>query len=204
MNKKCLSMTGTRVHNIWRGVIKRTKPGALENKGKYSELSICDRWKGSTGFLNFLEDMGEPPPGMTIERIDNNKGYSPENCKWATKTEQANNRSTNLVYSVLGRKMTLAQISKEYELNYANLRAKVVNYNYPVEYLVKWQLLKKEYGVVELKTSNLPHRLAKMYTHNGETKTCREWAVQYKIPHSTLRKRLSKNWPMDKALTITP
>ena len=54
-------------------------------------ITICDRWKERGGFSNFLEDMGERPEGYSLERIDNELGYFPENCKWADKTQQANN-----------------------------------------------------------------------------------------------------------------
>jgi len=53
-------------------------------------IRVCDRWLNS--FVNFLEDMGERPEGMTIDRIDNTKGYSPENCVWSTITQQNNNK----------------------------------------------------------------------------------------------------------------
>ena len=55
-------------------------------------ITVCDRWRGPDGFANFLADMGERPAGKTLDRKDNDRGYSPDNCRWATNGEQASNK----------------------------------------------------------------------------------------------------------------
>jgi hypothetical protein len=61
-------------------------------------IRVCSRWDSyDPGFKNFLEDMGERPKGMTLDRRDNNKGYCKSNCRWATHHEQARNTRINLI-----------------------------------------------------------------------------------------------------------
>lgn len=55
-------------------------------------IGVCERWRGKNGYDNFIADLGEPPLGLTLGRIDNDKGYSPDNCRWETWKQQAANR----------------------------------------------------------------------------------------------------------------
>lgn len=70
-------------------------------------VEICESWKAS--FVNFLADMGERPAGTTLDRIDNSKGYFPDNCRWATPKQQGNNRTTNKILTIGGKQLTMQQ-----------------------------------------------------------------------------------------------
>ena len=69
-------------------------------------IAVCERWRGS--FANFLADMGERPPGTTIDRRDVNGNYEPGNCRWATKKQQSRNQKSNRIVAHAGRSLTLA------------------------------------------------------------------------------------------------
>ena len=82
-------MTGA--YRSWLKMRERVKNNPL-----YATRFICEAWES---FENFLADMGERPPNLTLERVDNDLGYFPANCKWATRKEQANNRGTKKLFT---------------------------------------------------------------------------------------------------------
>jgi hypothetical protein len=82
----------TPTHNSWLAMKQRCGYAAGETFARYGAqgITVCDRWLHS--FENFLADMGERPRGMTLDRIDNAKGYEPGNCRWATHRQQRMNQ----------------------------------------------------------------------------------------------------------------
>lgn len=84
-------LSTTRTHKIWRGMLDRATNPRAGNAKNYvlRGIGVCDRW---LSFENFYEDMGPAPDGLTLERVDNEKGYGPDNCIWATDLAQRRNK----------------------------------------------------------------------------------------------------------------
>jgi hypothetical protein len=72
-------------------------------------IAVCERW---LSFDNFIEDMGPRPAGMSIDRIDNDKGYEPSNCAWATPAEQSKNRRVTWMMTYQGKRMPARDVAR--------------------------------------------------------------------------------------------
>ncbi len=106
----------TAEYRTWRGLFTRCENEKAENYPDYGGrgITVCERWRGKNGFMNFLTDMGRRPgKGWSIERRDINGDYFPENCRWATATEQANNKRMTVLIEFDGRKLTATQWERE-------------------------------------------------------------------------------------------
>ena len=86
-------------------------------------ITVCERWRSSVA--NFYTDMGAPPPGMTLERLDNDGPYSPENCVWASPKQQARNRRTSHFLTHDGETHTMAAWAEKLHLNVRILQGRI-------------------------------------------------------------------------------
>jgi hypothetical protein len=101
-------------------------------------ITLCDRWRygenGKSGFECFLADMGpRPSPEMTVDRIDNDGNYEPGNCQWATRKQQAANRSTSKYFNYYGEKLTVNEIVERTGLSKEMLRHRLLRAGWTVE-----------------------------------------------------------------------
>lgn len=114
--KQTHGMTHTPAWICWMSMGQRCRN---KNRSDYENyggrgITICKRWET---FEHFLADMGPPPVGFSLDRIDVNGNYEPENCRWATTVEQGRNRRNNRILTIDGVAATLAEWCELYGIN---------------------------------------------------------------------------------------
>ena len=123
-------------------IIKRR----VKSKPGYQHVQMCDEWENDfTAFRTWALANGYEP-GLTIDRIDNSKGYSPDNCRWVTWRQQANNRSTNVCIEYDGKQMTLSELAEHIGLPKSTVK------------------LRYEYGWSIADIANTPYRSRKKWS----------------------------------------
>ncbi len=104
---------------MWLNMIQRCENPNFPDYPNYGGrgISVCSEWRND--YLRFLDGMGErPSPEHQIDRRDNDKGYSPDNCRWATRSENMMNTRRAIIVSYNGEKLPLAEVCRKYNLNY--------------------------------------------------------------------------------------
>ena len=123
----------SKLYGSWRDMLRRCQDMSNKSYPRYGGrgITVCDRW---LVFENFELDMGNPPTAdLSIDRVDNSKGYYKENCRWATRKEQSNNTSRNVLFDFRGDKLPLKTISELANFNYNTLKTRVYRHGMSAE-----------------------------------------------------------------------
>lgn len=106
----------------WNSMNTRCYSASESSLGYQGRVAVCERWRND--FFAFVEDMGPPPSAdYSIDRIDNDKGYSPDNCRWATRLQQQRNMRSNTWIEAFGKRMIL----KDWEIASGLLSSTIMN-----------------------------------------------------------------------------
>lgn len=113
-------MSNTKTYRVWSSMKERCLTPTHHAYADYGGrgIRVCERWMR---FENFLADMGEKPPGLTLDRTNNELGYDIDNCRWATWTEQATNKRTTVYATINGETKKMADWAKELGVSYSTI-----------------------------------------------------------------------------------
>src|SRR5215469_1511097 len=153
-------------------------------------IGICSRWINS--FEAFLQDMGpRPSRSHSIDRIDNDRGYEKDNCRWATRKEQSCNRRSTRLITHNGQTLCLKDWAALSRISRATLRSRLA---------AGWSFA----DAISIRPPNGRFKGTRFYTHNGQTLSLMEWSKLCGIGWSTLNNRLKAGWTFADAISIPP
>lgn len=120
--------TKTRLYQIWAGVHKRCENSNAYNYSDYGGrgIKVSDEWRSFIPFKDWAVSNGYTD-GLSIDRIDVNGNYSPDNCRWVDSIAQANNRRNNHYITFNGETKTIAEWARDYNMNYKKLYKRIAS-----------------------------------------------------------------------------
>ena len=123
----------TPTYEIWKSMKARCYNSNDKQYADYGGrgIAVCEEWRED--YAQFLADMGARPEGRSIERINNDLGYSKDNCKWATQIEQMSNTRRSRFVVFHGETMTIPQLARKTGVNYDRLLERITRYGWSVE-----------------------------------------------------------------------
>ena len=118
------------LHKKWASMLNRCRNKREKNYGAKG-ICVCEEWLDYTNFKKWAEDSGYRD-GLTIDRIDNSKGYFPDNCRWADRKAQNNNTSRNHWITFNGETKTMAQWSEVTGISYHAIKSRLNKHGWSV------------------------------------------------------------------------
>ena len=177
----------------WSGIITRCTNPNSKNYVNYGGrgITICGEWRKFSNFAEWSLSNGFKP-GLSIDRIDTNKGYNPENCRYITLEKQQQNRRDNRCFidPFDGEQLCLAAIARKYNIPEETFRKRIDNYKMTLE-----KALTKQNG-------ETPRWKIVTDPLDGEELCLTALARKYNMPPQTLTSRIRKGWNLETAVTI--
>jgi len=186
----------TRLYNIWVLMRRRCYDESSVSYKNYGGrgISVCDEWLGHDGFQHFWDWSHEngysesaSPRDCSIDRIDVNGNYCPENCRWIDMRSQSRNKQGTHWVEFGGETISLAEFCERYNVAPALASARFQRGWSPAEVMFFH-----------------PKYLPKLIEYKGETRTQRGWAKHFGIDHRKLQYRLNHGWTFEQAIGIAP
>lgn len=176
----------TRLYNIWVNMRQRCSNPNWTDYHLYGGrgISVCSEWDKSFDVFKKWAINNSYKHNLSIDRIDNEKGYFPENCKWSTPKEQARNRRNSRILVYQKQSKTLAEWSEVIGLSSATIRKRID---------AGWSINEAFKTPINTNPKNL-------ITYKNQTKTTKEWSRVLGININTLRSRLKK-WTIEESFT---
>lgn len=172
-----------RLYRIWHGMNNRCNCATSRDYANYGARGIKVEFTSFEEFVTWSLENGYADD-LTIDRINNNGNYAPENCRWVNTKVQANNRRTNDRITFNGETHTLSEWAEIYGLKPDSLYKRLCLYGYSFSEAISMPCEKRE----------------RQITYKGKTQNLSKWAEELHIPYNTLRSRLNNlHWTVAKA-----
>lgn len=175
-------LTGSRIYQAWGNMKKRCNDPTNKSYVNYGGrgISYDKRWES---FENFYEDMKDGyADDLTLDRIDVNKDYSKDNCRWVDMKTQGNNKTDNHLVTYNGETLTLSEMARKHGITVDLFKSRLYK-GWSVKDALETPVYREE------------------ITYNGITKTVAEWAKEYGMTYHQLKKRLMRGWSVERAIT---
>lgn len=179
-----------KLRNAWFGMMRRCYTTDRPDYQHYRNVKVrmCDEWLNDfDAFASWSLENGAEM-GLSLDRIDNNGIYSPDNCRWTVKRVQANNTSTNDYIAYDGRTQTIADWAKEYKIPYFRLYSRIMK---------GWDMKK----CLEQPRKKAANANTHTMTINGETRTLSEWAKIAGLEYHLVYSRFAAGWPPEDVIS---
>jgi len=191
-------LSKNRLFSIWAAMMSRCYNQNCRGYRNYGArgIDVCERWHDPR---NFIADMTEGSgKGLTIDRIDNNKGYSPENCRWVTQKANCNNQRKTVKYTYKGETHSLPEWEEITGISQKTLRHRLTVFKWTPEQAFETPVMSR----ADLCKKGRDARDTMKITYNGETHSLPEWSRITGIPYDILRVRLvTLQWTPEEILT---